>query len=222
MYNTLINLLAGGQNLPLSWGFPPVSARTFVPSNLRKQLMFLSDDDGRCQLIRWYHSIIRGLPAVWNELAQNESYAPSMMIKPCLESPTLDFCRDPRAGCLVMDWQPGPETSRLSGYLDLVNGKLELGGTYTVQVSQYQDTSYTSVLWPEFMKTVAGLVNPSISRHLIYFRPRHFNASAIAQQVQETCVPDLEKAGLLPAFLSLPSPVDKLAIAWQAVRSIEE
>lgn len=222
--NSVITLLAGGQSTPEGWGFPPTAATQFPQSKLRQQLMFLQDEDGRAQLIRWYHGLIRSYPPVWRTLAsEHEGYQPSMMYRPCIYSHGFNFCRDPRTGAMLLNWCPGPEITSLTGVLDFTDRPvLSLAGkNYVLQSAVDPDTGRTAVVWPAFLGLQAGVISPPSESHSVVFRPQRFDATALCQRLLDNLVPDLESSGLLPAFLSLPRPEDKLAVAWLAVSTIE-
>lgn len=224
--NRVFQLLSAGES-PSGWGFPPPAAsRPDGLSGLRRQLMWMEDEDGRAQLVRWYHAMIRGFDPVWRAVSgPEEGYLPSMCHRQAVESTTATICRDPSIGVLALGWSPGPETSSLTGQLTTAGNRavrLKIGGlTHELQSAVHPDSGRTSVSWPPFMDCVAGLATPTDGTHTVFFRPWRFNAKGVAASIGENAIQELERSGMLPLFLALPRPEFKLAVAWQAVDRIE-
>lgn len=226
-YNNVIRLLAGSRELPAGWGFPPLARR--LPSGLvlRDILMFLRDDDGTAQLCRWYHSMLRAMPSVWRSLAGEEGYDPCMIHQPAVYSPTLDICRSPVTGTMLLGWYPGPGDSpgTATGRLSLGEvSQLTMGDqTWEIRTTEHADSGILSVNWPEFLGCAAGIRNsPGGSIHTVYFRPVGFYVKGLVDAILERGVDELDRAGLLDEFLSIPRFTEKLAIAWLAVARLEE
>lgn len=222
--NNIVTLLAGGQSLPPGWGWPPTVPQLIRESPLRRFLMFLQDEDGRSQLCRWYFGLLRAFPPVWRQLTGvQEGYTPSMFSRPIIESPTLTFCRDIQTGAQVLGWRPGPDVTHLTGTLYTVERRLLLGTqSHRLQIGQDLDTGRYAVVWPDFLKLLAGLVDlGAADQHEVHFRPAQFDEKLIAARVLENSTDELERSGCLASFLSLPRAADKLAVAWLAVSILD-
>lgn len=220
--NLVFELLRGNASSPVGWGFPPASPHLKQLSPLRDLLMFISDEDGQAQLIRWYFSMIRSFPGVWRQVAgDEEGYLPSMMFKPCLESPSLNFKRDTRSGAMFCGWVPGVETTSLTGTLS--ERQFVLGGvTYPVQVLESDEGELRNLVFPDkfqIQAAVSGLETEL--EHSVIIRPRSFDAWSVARRVQDSGFQHLSDANLLSQFLALPRVEDKLAVAWLAVLILE-
>lgn len=222
IHNNLIHLLTGDRRLPAGWGFPPHTDRQMPPAPLRNLLLFLDDDDGHAQLVRWYFSIIRAYTPAWKALVQQtEGYVPSMFWRAAVESPSLTFVRDPEIGALIGARTVGPDVRNLTGKILVGTGAvLELDGK-SYPLTYGPDDQVLRVQWPEILQLTAGLESMPEGEHLVHFRARRFDAAAIVSLVLEHGLPELERCGLLAPFLSVPQPVDKLAIAWMAVDRLE-
>jgi hypothetical protein len=225
-HNKIINLLTGGNTTPVGWGFPPQARTPRAGCQLRDILMFLTDEDGNAQLIRYYHGIIRANHWAYRNLkGGEEGYSPSMFFKPCIESESLIMRRSTITGSLELKWQPGPDVSSVTGYLTLANesSSLQLGGiTYSVQLQQREDMDLCELVLPAFLGAVVAIDTPTLpSSHPIIFRPSGFHEEAIVRHITEKGIQDLDQSGLLGTFLSLHRPEDKIAVAWVAVSTIE-
>ncbi len=225
-YNQVFSLLSGGEVTPLGWGFPPQPYAPRPTCALRSLLMFLSDDDGKAQLMRYYHGVIRSSHWAWHHLVgREEGYPPSMFFKPCFESDTLELRRSTLSGAMVLGWYPGPEVTTLTGQLDLSVGSttLTLGNrSIPVQLQQRDDMAVSELLFPDEMSARLALTTPTIpSSHSLILRPPGFNNKAIAAVLSEQGVTDLDNAGVLEMFLANPRIEEKIAIAWVAVSKLE-
>lgn len=228
--NSIMKLLYRGRTTPAGWGFPPVNPALVTQSALRSSLCFLEDEDGYAQLSRWYFSIIRQFPAVYRSLAgDHEGYPPSMWHKPLLDSTALTFYRSYVTGSLTLDWIPDPSTRSLTGSLAVSSyiiseASLSLGETvYPVQLQATDDSGIYELSLPEFFncRAAAGQISPG-GEYQIVFRPSSFDATALVESLTLKAASDIDRAGLLDSFLSLPRLVDKLAVAWLALSVIEE
>ncbi len=225
-HNNVFNLLSRGMISPYGWGFPPNVEFSGDLSPLRGVLMFLEDNDGKAQLLRWYSGIIRSFNPVWRSISgESEGYIPSMFHKPCLESNTLEIKRNTISGALQLGWIPGPETRSLTAKLVTATPtSLDFGKTTVPLQLQYDEQADAhNLLLPDNFKaecSISGL--DSAAEHLIHFRPPAFNSSSLVEYVTEVGLNDIDRAGLLDAFFSLPRPEDKLAVAWLAVSLLEK
>lgn len=221
--NSIFNLLCRGRTSPLGWGFPPVDPSTekLEPTRLRALLCFLQDDDGNAQLIRWYHAMIRNFPGVWRSLAgPEEGYNPHWFHKPNLESLALQPGRSLVTGTMELNWIPTIETTSLTGILQ--DGALVLGSTtYPAQLQDGGDDRSELVLPPELGCRVSVLTAPTAGACTLVLRPRSFSATSVIEKLKIEAAEELNQAGLLDSFLSLPRPEDKLAVAWLALAKIE-
>lgn len=221
--NAIFNLLCRDRVSPMGWGFPPstLGARSGNVA-LRRLLCFLDDDDGHAQLIRWYHAMIRNFPGVWRTLAgKEEGYNPHLFHKQVLESRTLVPGRSLVTGTMELGWIPGIETTSLTGTVE--SGALTLGNTsYAVQFQPGEDDRSELVLPALFQCRTSVLTSATGGSNTLIFRPRAFNSASVVERLKQAGADDLNRAGLLDAFLSVPRPEDKLAIAWLALARLED
>lgn len=223
MNNAIFHLLCVNETTPRGWGFPPISDPTLYSkaSKLRATLMFLTDEEGKYQLWRWYHALIRSAPAVWASLAGDEGYSPHLFPRQSIESPTLEIDRSINSGALLLGWRPDITVTSLTGVIE--EGVMSLGSkSYPVQIQEGALERCDLILPLEFEAELSVSSVVLSGRHLIYFRPASFHALSIAERVLTECFEELNSASLLDAFLALPRAEDKLAFAWLAVHRLEK
>ena len=222
MRNKLMNLLLRGKEVPAGWGFPPIPPALGSSVALRSSLMFCQDTDGRAQLARWYFSLLRSTPWAWRVLSNAEGYLPSLVYKAAVDSPSIALVRDPRAGRLELTWTPGPAVRSLTGRLQISDGvSLELGGSVYALGTQ-ETATHLLPAWPAFLGCTAAIAKPAErGEHAVHFRPRRFDAHAIVQLL-EAHAQDLDAAGYLDTFLSVPRAEEKISVAWLALSRLEE
>lgn len=225
-HNNVFNLLSRGMVSPMGWGFPPTTEYIGALSPLRKVLMFLEDDDGKAQLLRWYAGVIRSFNPVWRSISgESEGYMPSMFHKPCFQSNTLGLKRNTVTGSMSLGWVPGPEIKSLSAKLNADAPEVLHFEDYQVPVQLQYDTEADlhNLLLPEKMKAQLAISGLELStEHIIQFRPVAFNAAGIASEIEILGLDYVDQAGLLDTFFALPRPEDKLAVAWLAISLLEK
>lgn len=221
----VFHLLAGYQNLPEGWGFPPIPQLPPEPPKaaaLREALFPISGDEGRAQLVRWYYGIIRAYPQIALGIGLgNEVYDPGMAWKPMIELATSEvyLTPSPATGTLSMGWSPA--TGELVGTIVVDGPDLSLnlnGETYALPYT-VAPNGVCDVSWPEELKTVAAFTSVPTTGFTIVFRPQAFNAQALVDRVAPLIkAPDLIDVGLTDEW-SFSSPEAKLAIAWAVVQN---
>lgn len=231
--NAVFHLLARGLDVPQGWGFPaeatPYPGLSPAAAALRAALLPLTDTEGVAQLLRWHHALLRSRPHIWRSLAgEIESYHAGMIYKPVLELPGAAPAADPDGGFLTVNWRWAGETDSLSAAATLLDaqrlelrfGSVTATATYTAGEGELQ-----RIRWPEWMATRAALKPAAgtwvpghrfrLAVRVRGFEPRFLVERAGAQQVL------LQRAGLLDSFLAAVNPLDRLAVAWLAVATLE-
>lgn len=228
--NAIFNLVARYRELPEGWGFPPQPPLEKGGCALRDTLMFLTDQDGIAQLCRWYFGILTATPFILEAFGDDEHYDPSA-VHPGMFSPSTLFLPEPENQMLEIDWIPGPDDAdALSGALTFdgdstgYTGTLVLGShTHAIRLTHNNDIH--PAVFPEALGLRCGFDNATVATEpsfSVALRVAGFDHAGILARVTDSHLTDLNRAGMLAVFDSLPFPWLKLAAAWLAVHRLEE